>query len=284
MVKFLLLCALAALALKPSQVLAGLLPPGASSIDLSLSFTHLDDQQWDVPAFALLVLEPDQLVLVPLGEDERLVSTELLSTALTLRVGAAKRLEPYLRLERTQQWQRLAGPQDSVSQSRQVRQSVWAGMTLEVKPESDWPGLLVYGEQLMHSRSGGLVAAMDGWALGVTAYGTYDPVLLSLSLSHRAARTEAGAQADPVRGHGWALQPSMSMALNPRMALSLAARWHRKTQMQSQTGQSFWRSGTDLSVGFGYSPSAVTTLEFSLTLNASGRNRADLGLTLARMF
>ena len=131
-----------------------------------------------------------------------------------LRYGLSPRAEINARLHSGSGTDRRGehGGNDSFS-------SAAVGVNWQLKPETTWPALLLEGTAQLYSRFASNSAAWPGAELGLTAYKSIDPVVLSLSARYRVRRaTEVdGRRFD--RSYSWQVAPQVNFAVNHRVTL-----------------------------------------------------------------
>lgn len=123
---------------------------------------------------------------------------------------------------------------------------------------------------------------MANGLVGFTTYRAIDPIVLAFTAAYRwhAQRQLDNGTHNP--GDLLLLNPSVSFAVNHEVTLSSGLHWRwQRADQSNDIDQGLRTTRTSLNLGLGYAWSQRLTLNFNSRANISGRDGADLDLTLS---
>jgi hypothetical protein len=242
----------------PLSIEALLMPE--STLTLS---SRLDWQQSSAPQLRVQALAADGARLTL---DERHTERDVWS--LGLRYGVSRRLElsALARHERL----RWRVPGMAADEARGYAASL--GGSWLALPEGGLPAILLDARVDLLSRAalpGASQSAFASLDVGLTAYRSLDPLVLSLSTRWRRSRVDAVQTGSPRQD--LLIAPQVNFAVNPQVTLlaSFVLRRAHGGDASAQAGRGD-TPATALRLGLGYAPDRRSTLFFNARLATSG--------------
>lgn len=151
----------------------------------------------------------------------------------------------------------------------------WLGINHQFKKDDSSPAILGFAETAIIQRYQGGSSKFKSNLLGVTAYTSLDPVVLSVTGAYRINQNRQDTKIRP--GNLLLLNPSVAFAVNDRITLTTGFQWlNRAPDRINNSSNGYRQTSTDLVLGLGFGYDKDNILNLTFKMNASGRNWADL--------
>ena len=224
-------------------------------------------------------------VTLPTMVGESRGNSDTFISTLGLRYGLTGAIEIYTLAAYIISSFRSSDPAGSASNSDKRFADAWTGINYEMKKDNDTPALIGFAELSPYEKHREDAASLKSWMLGMTTYRAIDPIVLSLTASYRFNHTRKDGDDSYNPGNILLINPSTAFAVNDRITLMTGIQWTNRLA-DTRNGQSIGirRTRTDLLIGAGYGISRDSTLNLTLTGDASGREGADLRLSWLHTF
>jgi len=256
-------------------------------IRLELSKAYANNDRAGVAAGEPITVQTGDatFVTLPTMVGESRGNSDTLISTLGLRYGLTGAIEIYTRAAYLFSSIRGSDPSGSFNSSDNRFADAWAGLNYQFKKDDATPALMGFAELAAYERHRNDSASLKSWMLGMTTYRAIDPVVLSLTASYRYNHSRKDGEESYNPGNILLINPSTAFAVNDRITLITGLQWTNHLA-DTRDGQSrgFRRTRTDLLLGAGYGISRDSTLNLTLTGNASGREGADLRLSWLHTF
>lgn len=250
-------------------------------LDFGLNYINTDKNSTHA-RFEWVQVGAESFILLPTTVSDRRRNGDVLAVTLGARYGVTADTELYSRVTGVAESVRMAGDSGAISRSDQ-RFGQWVlGVNHRFSDDDDTPALLAFAEfsvaenvaaagaDIVHGRTG---------QLGLTAYRSIDPVVLSLTAGYRYAgsRDVDGRRVDP--GDLLFINPGLGFAINNEVTATGGVRFKFQGE-ERVAGRSVGMrtSQTGLEFGLGYAASEHLTLNFKILANVSGQDGAQSSL------
>ena len=254
-------------------------------VDVGMAYANSDTTATQTGQFVEIQIGPTQFVSLPTAVGESRRNSDTLVLTPGLRYGLRGDTELYGRFSYAHTSTRTFALQGAYQEDSERLTDAWLGINHRFIKEGTRPALLGFielaaaenvartGTKLVHGKTG---------LVGLTTYRAIDPIVLAFTAAYRwhAQRPLDNGTQNP--GDLLLLNPSVSFAVNHEVTLSsgLHWRWQRADQL-NDIDQGLRTTRTSLNLGLGYAWSQRLTLNFNSRANISGRDGADLDLTLS---
>lgn len=248
---------------------------GKFKINLSLSYANSDQQGLSLGSPIQIQTGPTSFIYLPTAIGERTGNSDTLVAVSTLRYGWSGQTEIYGRGSWLSTQQRMRDNSGIHSFSESGFSDAWFGVNHQFKKDDSTPAILGFAETAIIQRYQGGSSNFRSNLLGVTAYNSLDPVVLSITGAYRLNQNRIDTQTRP--GNLLLLHPSVAFAVNDGITLITGFQWlNRSPDRLNNYNSGYRQTSTDLVLGLGFGYDKENILNLTFKINASGRNGADL--------
>ena len=218
---------------------------------------------------------------------ETISNTDVLATSISVKYGISSLNEIYVRATYLLSENRIFDEDEKSSTHIQNYISdSWIGIGHKFNNDSESPALFGFAEvQVSERQADKSYSNLNGVAVGMMTYQTFDPIVLSLSGNIQIYKKTRTKEFSYTKGNIISLTPSVSFAVNDKITITSGFNWSIR-EPNSYNGKAIGikRTSTSLDLGVGFGLDNKDTLSLNVSPQVSGGDEVYISFNWLHRF
>ncbi|WP_315386040.1 hypothetical protein [Microvirgula aerodenitrificans] len=250
---------------------------GKIKFDISAIYTNTNNNSVFAGDTTVIQTGPVSYISIPTTVSDRQDYSDSIVSMLGLRYGLTEKTEVYSRVTYLFNRQRANDASGTSGYTNSYLADLWIGFAHQFKEENETPGWLGFLEISARERHDYSTATFKSSVIGFTTYKALDPIVFSLTSAYRFNLNRKDGTLYYKPGNYFLINPSVGFAANDQVTLNTGLLLtNRRPDYRDNSTLGLQTTSTDLLFGVGYSVDQDNTLNFTVKVNASGKNGTDL--------
>lgn len=260
---------------------------GKYTIDLGTIYSNTKVNNPKFSNYNLIQISPSSFISIPNTISSEPIQNEYLVTTIGLKYGIFQNLDIGLRTNFLYNSNKYLNPNSQEKSTSEIRFSdLSINMNYQFLQDGKYPAILGFIETSLLEKNEYQNTNFSNWSLGITAYKSYDPIVLSLTTGYRYNLPRKVTNEDKyLPGNLLFINPQVSFVANEKISL-IAGLNFKSTNSDKFNNRVIERknSSLDYSFGVGIALSRVSNFNFLGTIKEDFNNSSEIHLNYSHNF